>query len=73
LVRLAPAHQDGGMVGVEAAEPVLVSVSFNDKAQKNYPTALPVHLGYHTKTVSIQTAGAADVVRGCTFAGVSCT
>jgi parallel beta-helix repeat protein len=49
-----------------------VWVSFNDKAQKNYPTVLPVDLGYLTKTVSIQTAGVTDGVRGCTYTGVSC-
>lgn len=52
--------------------PAGVWVSFNDKARKTYPTVTPVDLGYHTKSVSIQSAGVSDGVRGCTYAGVSC-
>jgi Right handed beta helix region len=54
------------------SRPIGIRVSFNDKAQKDYPTATPVTLGYHTKSISIQSAGVSDGVRGCTYANVLC-
>jgi parallel beta-helix repeat protein len=52
--------------------PVGVRVSFNEKAQKTYPQATPTTLGYHARTISVDTSGVSDGVRGCTYANVSC-